>query len=219
MAIMKTDSSNYSAIADAIRAKGVEGSWKPAEMASAIADIKGGSEVSLVPTEWEGTPAYYRFVATGSKTSEFYVNILEDLPEGIYLYINVTGHSSASASYYIYHADGTPYEEYNPENIGPYYNATTDTIPNLKKGDRLLFCPVEPYGGYTISYTISFIFKKDGSNFYYDNLTWKPTVDLKSGTNPTVKITTMAEADKKLVSQGYLQIDDIKYMDAEGEQF
>ena len=41
-----TNPSNYLAIADAIRAKGVEGSWKPSEMATAIASIQsGGSDV------------------------------------------------------------------------------------------------------------------------------------------------------------------------------
>lgn len=36
------EQSSLTAIADAIRAKGVEGSWKPAEMAGAIASIQGG---------------------------------------------------------------------------------------------------------------------------------------------------------------------------------
>lgn len=44
MAIMKTDTANYSAIADAIRDKGVEGTWKPAEMPDAIAAIQGGGD-------------------------------------------------------------------------------------------------------------------------------------------------------------------------------
>lgn len=49
MAIKTIDDTNLTAIADAIRAKGVTGSWKPSEMAAAIASIQssGGNEDSL----------------------------------------------------------------------------------------------------------------------------------------------------------------------------
>lgn len=52
MAIMRTDSANYSTIADAIRAKGVTGNFKPNEMAEAISAIVsgGGGSVEYVPT-------------------------------------------------------------------------------------------------------------------------------------------------------------------------
>lgn len=49
-----TDSKNYTDIASAIREKGVEGSFKPAEMAAAIESIEGGGGVpdySLVVTQ------------------------------------------------------------------------------------------------------------------------------------------------------------------------
>ena len=42
MSKVLTNPDNYLAIADAIRAKGVEGQWKPSEMASAISEIKSG---------------------------------------------------------------------------------------------------------------------------------------------------------------------------------
>lgn len=68
MAKMITDSSNYSAIAEAIRAKGVEGNFKPTEMAEAISAIVagGGGSVEYVPTEKEIIPEYIgtKFVFT-----------------------------------------------------------------------------------------------------------------------------------------------------------
>jgi len=46
MATVTTDSKNYEDIADAIREQGVEGSFKPSEMASAIMSIEGSSDVT-----------------------------------------------------------------------------------------------------------------------------------------------------------------------------
>lgn len=43
------EQSSLTAIADAIRAKGVEGNWKPAEMAGAIANIPAGGGVIWTP--------------------------------------------------------------------------------------------------------------------------------------------------------------------------
>lgn len=43
MSIVTTDSSNYAGIADAIRAKGVQGTFKPREMAAAIEGIAAGA--------------------------------------------------------------------------------------------------------------------------------------------------------------------------------
>lgn len=42
MAIITTNSKNYYDIADAIRAKGISGSFTPAQMANAVSQIKGG---------------------------------------------------------------------------------------------------------------------------------------------------------------------------------
>lgn len=42
MATVTTDSQNYSDIADAIRAKGISGSFMPAQMANAVSQIQGG---------------------------------------------------------------------------------------------------------------------------------------------------------------------------------
>ena len=42
MAIVLTNDANYTAIADAIRAKGGEGTFTPAQMATAIANLPGG---------------------------------------------------------------------------------------------------------------------------------------------------------------------------------
>lgn len=54
MSKIVTDSKNYSDIADAIRAKGISGTFKPNEMADAIESIEGGGDVpdySLVITQ------------------------------------------------------------------------------------------------------------------------------------------------------------------------
>ena len=46
MSIVTTDSSNFAGIADAIRAKGVQGTFKPREMAAAIEGIQGAVDIS-----------------------------------------------------------------------------------------------------------------------------------------------------------------------------
>lgn len=46
MSKIVTDSKNYSDIADAIRAKGISGTFKPNEMADAIESISGGTEIT-----------------------------------------------------------------------------------------------------------------------------------------------------------------------------
>ena len=61
MSIVTTDSSNYAGIADAIRAKGVQGTFKPREMAGAIDRIAAGAaEISdgmvITARDTDGNP-------------------------------------------------------------------------------------------------------------------------------------------------------------------
>lgn len=221
MAKVLTDSNNYVAIADALRAKGLEGSWKPAEMPEAIATIHTGGEISRVETTWGGTPAYYDFTLQATKTGKFYINMLEDAPEDAVLYIGVTGYSSSYIEFSVYDSEGNIKNELENKKVGPYVNSSAATVSDLQKGDRVFIYCIEPYG-YTISCVVTFVYKPDGQTYGYkdyDKLTWKPTVDQESGTAPKVTFNMLQDAALYLESQGYLQVDDVKYMDAEGAQF
>ena len=72
MAIVKTDPSNYLAIADAIRAKGIEGSWKPSEMADVINKITAGGGSIVFTPEIVDKQDQYRLYAENSKNGDSY---------------------------------------------------------------------------------------------------------------------------------------------------
>lgn len=63
------EQSSLTAIADAIRAKGVEGNWKPAEMAGAIANIVAGGDATYIPTELEHQEKIFSVYPYMTKTS------------------------------------------------------------------------------------------------------------------------------------------------------
>lgn len=101
MSIVKTDTSNYSAIADAIRAKGVEGSWKPSQMASAITSLAiGGGDYTFIPPETylaqEGykilVPQYHGYMSSAIASDAMTFTFNE--PTTQVYYFNVWGYSS-----------------------------------------------------------------------------------------------------------------------------
>lgn len=102
MSKILTDSSNYPAIAEAIRAKGVEGTFKPSEMPAAIASIVagGGGDYTFDPPHIEliGQNAFYtKYVLSNGGGTIFY-NVETRVPdpnfEKITLYWSIGGNTN-----------------------------------------------------------------------------------------------------------------------------
>lgn len=85
MAIVTTNDQNYSNIADAIRAKGVNGVFKPSEMADAIASIPTGGGASYVDVtltqDYTAGPGIISAIQTATGFNEFFAKLISDVPE------------------------------------------------------------------------------------------------------------------------------------------
>lgn len=130
MSIVYTDDKNYSDIADAIRSKGVSGTFKPDEMAQAVLNIpSGGGGLEKIGT-----------VAT-NPTESTYGRLEIPANDGIYLCTNVsvTPNNSNRLPFAVICYVDTATPEQSAAVLTYQYNGTGINVNNSGQADNIAY--------------------------------------------------------------------------------